>query len=112
MEVSDLLNLFTEDSVNLVAHLIAGFVLISLLKHVGESISGFIQIKVGGTVIVGTPVKVYGEEGWIKKITWNKVLIETHDGWLTVPTKEWASSKFLKLKVENHPSQNKGEKDV
>lgn len=73
--VSNFLGMFNITMISVFAHLVAGVVLIATLKYVGESITGFLSIKNGGYVIVGTPIKVNGFVGRITAIKWNTVYI-------------------------------------
>lgn len=77
---------------------IALVVAIYLLKNIAEGIASYILFRVDEHVSIGTPVKVYGEDGRIKSANIFTVVVELSIGYIRIPMKNWRNSKYIVLK--------------
>lgn len=71
---------------------------IVLLKHCSESLAGYISIVSDKYISVGTPIKINGYEGIIKHIGVFTIVIETINGYVRMPTKNWRKTHIMVLK--------------
>jgi len=78
--------------------LLAGAVVILLIKSITESIAGYIMFRIDRNVGIGTPVEVYGKKGRIRETSWFEITIETDCGFIRIPPKNWRTSRYIVLK--------------
>ena len=98
---TELTSIFT---LELFLMIISGIILVVsglLLKSVAESITSYILFYSDKFVSVGTPVKVYGEIGYIQSFSPFWVCIKTTEGFLRIPIIDWRRSRFMILKSYN-----------
>lgn len=96
----------------LVGTLVVIGVALYLLRYVGDSLASYFLLRIDMHVGVGRSVEVYGRKGRIKKITIFTVVVETCDGYIRIPIREWRTSRYVVLKdiVPNkRRRQNDGE---
>ena len=73
-------------------------VVVLLIKYSGESIVGYLKFRMDQNIMKGTRVRYDGETGFVRKVSFFSIIIETEDGWMPVPMKEWGEKKLIKLK--------------
>ncbi len=82
----------------LILKFIALVVIIYLLKNIAEGMASYILFRVDEHVSIGTPVKVFGEDGRIKSANAFTLVVELAIGYIRIPMKNWRSSRYIVLK--------------
>ena len=77
---------------------ILGTTALLLLKIIAEAITGYIQFRLDQHVAIGSPVQIYGLKGRIREASIFTITVETHIGFIRIPTKVWRLSKYIVLK--------------
>jgi len=112
MLVNETVNLFNAKFLTILIRVMLGLLAIVLLKIVVEGVAAWLLFRTDAYVSVGSPVEVFGKKGWIKAATWKTVVVETGEGFLRIPMKEWHSSKYTVLKDQVLlRNRRKGDKD-
>jgi len=71
--------------------------IILLLKIVIEALVAHLMFVIDAHVSIGTFIRVYGQEGYIKEVGVFTITIRTDEGFVRIPTKEWRSCKYTLL---------------
>lgn len=83
------------------------YVVLFFIKYIGESTVGYLKFRMNQNVIQGSRIIYNGEKGVIKKIGFFTIIIETKNGWMPIPTREWGNSKMIKLKNKTFKCRRK-----
>ena len=89
---------FTFDLFLMISSGIFLVVITLLLKSIAESLTAYILFYADKHVSVGTPIKVYGEIGYVKGFNLFWVCIKTKEGFLRIPITDWKKSRFMILR--------------
>jgi len=116
---SDVLNALNQivqtDITKIVCTFVLAAVVLLLLRAIAEAAAGFIQLRLGQHLAIGSRVEIYGKQGHIKKVSLFTITIETEYEFIRVPTKQWRFSKILILKdidpLEDRRKRERREED-
>ena len=102
MEANDIIAIIDHVVQSRIHTVVVSFVLgttaLLLLKTIAEAITGYIQFRLDQHVAIGSPVELYGFKGRIREASIFTITVETLNGYIRVPTKEWRGSRYIVLK--------------
>lgn len=96
--VMDVVNVIDEVWLTLLIQVIVAGVLFLILKNLIESIAYYLMYRFNKHIKEGTLISWQGREGRLKEAGIFSMTIEFKDGYMSFPTKEWKSMKWIVLK--------------
>lgn len=108
--------LFNLDLWSLILKAILGIISLLILKYIGESISSYILLQLGGHIIKGTTVEINFTICKIRKLGVFTIVLETANGWMPIATRNWKNISYIKLKdnifLDSNASNSKSLFDI
>ena len=92
-----------------VQFILVGTILL-LLKNVVEALVAHIMFRLDKHISIGTEVRVYGEEGYIRDVSVFTITVETNEGFIRIPTREWKSSRYVVMRTYLNMGRRKSDR--
>ena len=96
--IMELVKVIDEVWLTLLLQVIIAGILALILKNIIESLAYYLMYRFNKHVKEGTLISLNGKEGRIKEASIFSITIEFKEGYMTFPTKNWKSIKWIVLK--------------